>query len=198
MGRQNTTELQYFAVFLAAGSSADRVQCIVACRELRSVNRNEVSCKECVVAGSTPDHKPPSSLRNPMSYIVIAGRLLYSAVFITAGFEQMYRAQETIAAAAKQGVPLANIAVPAAAVIAIFGGVSILLGYYARVGAWLLVLFLVPVTLMLHNFWAVKNPTLAQTEQIMFMKNMSMLGGALLIAYFGSGPLSLDARRKKV
>ncbi len=87
---------------------------------------------------------------------------------------------------------------PAAAVIAIFGGVSILLGYYARVGAWLLVLFLVPVTLMLHNFWAVKNPTLAQTEQIMFMKNMSMLGGALLIAYFGSGPLSLDARRKKV
>lgn len=149
------------------------------------------------MAGMTPDHQPQSSLRNPMSYIVVAGRLLYSAIFITAGFQQIYRAQETVAAAAKQGVPLAHIAVPAAAVIAIFGGVSILLGYYARVGAWLLVLFLVPVTVMLHNFWAVANPTLAQTQQIMFMKNLSMLGSALLIAYFGSGPLSLDAREKK-
>lgn len=149
------------------------------------------------MVGTTPNLKPPSSLSNPTSYIVVVGRLLYSAIFITAGFEQIYRAEETVAAAAKQGVPLAHIAVPVAAVIAIFGGVSILLGYYARVGAWLLVLFLVPVTLMLHNFWAVKNPTLAQTEQIMFMKNLSMLGGALLITYFGSGPLSLDARRKK-
>ncbi len=149
------------------------------------------------MAGTMPDHKPPSTPRNATSYIVVAGRLLYSAIFITAGFQQIYRAQETVAAAAKQGVPLAHIAVPMAAVIAIFGGVSILLGYYARVGAWLLVLFLVSVTLMVHNFWAVKNPTVAQTEQIMFMKNISMLGGALLIAYFGSGPLSLDARRKK-
>jgi len=149
------------------------------------------------MAGTKPKLKPPLSLSNPTSYIVVVGRLLYSAIFITAGFEQIDRAQETVAAAAKQGVPLAQIAVPVAAVIAIFGGVSILLGYYARVGAWLLVLFLVPVTLMLHNFWAVKNPTLAQTEQIMFMKNLSMLGGALLITYFGSGPLSLDARQKK-
>jgi putative oxidoreductase len=153
---------------------------------------------ESVMAGTTPDHKPSSSPRNAMSYIVVAGRLLYSAIFITAGFQQIFQAQETIGAAAKQGVPLAHIAVPGAAVIAIFGGVSIVLGYYARVGAWLLVLFLVPVTLMLHNFWGVKNPTLAQTEQIMFMKNLSMLGGALLIAYFGSGPLSLDARGKNM
>jgi putative oxidoreductase len=79
-------------------------------------------------------------------------------------------------------------------VIAVFGGVSILLGYYARVGAWLLVVFLVPVTLMMHNFWAVADPILKQSVEIMFMKNLSMLGAALMIAYFGSGPLSLDAR----
>ena len=83
------------------------------------------------MAGTMPDHKPPSTPRNATSYIVVAGRLLYSAIFITAGFQQIYRAQETVAAAAKQGVPLAHIAVPMAAVIAIFGGVSILLGYYA-------------------------------------------------------------------
>jgi putative oxidoreductase len=44
----------------------------------------------------------------------------------------------------------------------------------------------------MHNFWAVTDPVAAHMQQIMFMKNVSMLGSALLIAYFGSGPLSLD------
>ncbi len=62
--------------------------------------------------------------------------------------------------------------------------------------AWLLVLFLVPVTLAMHNFWAVHDPMMAQIQMAMFMKNVSILGGALLISQFGSGPLSLDSRRK--
>jgi putative oxidoreductase len=78
-------------------------------------------------------------------------------------------------------------------VIALVGGLSVLLGYQTRVGAWLLVVFLVPVTLMMHNFWAVPNSAIAQIETAMFMKNVTMLGGALLISYFGAGPLSLDA-----
>jgi putative oxidoreductase len=57
----------------------------------------------------------------------------------------------------------------------------------------LLALFLLPVTLMLHNFWAMQDPVTAQMHQVMFLKNVSMLGGALLILNFGSGPLSLDA-----
>lgn len=56
----------------------------------------------------------------------------------------------------------------------------------------MLVLFLVPVTLMLHNFWTLTGKD-AQTNYIMFMKNVSMLGGALLVAYFGAGPMSVDA-----
>jgi putative oxidoreductase len=57
------------------------------------------------------------------------------------------------------------------------------------------VLFLVPVTVMMHAFWNVADPMQAQLEQAMFMKNVGLIGGALLIAYFGAGPLSLDARR---
>jgi putative oxidoreductase len=48
---------------------------------------------------------------------------------------------------------------------------------------------------MLHNFWAVADPMMAQMQQTMFLKNLSMLGGALLIAHFGAGPLSVDALR---
>jgi putative oxidoreductase len=135
-----------------------------------------------------------SSRSNPMSYVVVIGRIFYSAIFIVSGFRHF--SQETITFAAKYGIPFAQAAVPLSGVIAIFGGVSILLGYYARVGAWLLILFLVPVTLMVHNFWAVP-AALAPEQQTQFMKNVSMLGAALLIAYFGSGPLSLDARRPK-
>ena len=75
-------------------------------------------------------------------------------------------------------------------------GLSILLGYRAKIGAWLIVLFLVPVTPMLHNFWAVTDPMMQQIQIAMFFKNVSMLGAALLITQLGSGPWSLDARKK--
>jgi putative oxidoreductase len=80
--------------------------------------------------------------------------------------------------------------------IALAGGLSILLGYRARIGAWLIVLFLAAVTPMLHKFWVVSDPMMHQMQLIMFMKNVSMLGGALLITQLGPGQWSLDARRK--
>jgi uncharacterized membrane protein YphA (DoxX/SURF4 family) len=55
------------------------------------------------------------------------------------------------------------------------------------------VIFLVPVTLVMHNFWSVSDPMMRQVETANFMKNVTMLGGALVISYFGAGPLSLDA-----
>jgi putative oxidoreductase len=128
-----------------------------------------------------------------MRYITLAGRVLYSAIFIVASFGHF--SKQEIGYAAQQGVPMAGLLVPASGLIALAGGLSILLGYRVRIGAWLLVLFLVPVTVMMHNFWAVKDPMMAQMQMAMFLKNVSMLGGALLISQFGAGPLSLDARR---
>ena len=80
-------------------------------------------------------------------------------------------------------------------VIAVLGGLSVALGYRARVGAWLIVVFLVPVTLTMHAFWGVSDPMMAQMQMVMFMKNLSMLGAALLLAYHGAGPISFDRRR---
>jgi putative oxidoreductase len=70
----------------------------------------------------------------------------------------------------------------------------VLLGYRARLGAWLLVLFLVPVTLRLHTFWAARDPMVAEVQLSAFMANLSRVGAAVLIACFGAGPVSLDAR----
>lgn len=69
---------------------------------------------------------------------------------------------QAIGYAAAAGVPFPSLLVPASGIVAIVGGLSILLGYRARIGAWLLVLFLVPVTLTMHNFWAIKEPMMAR------------------------------------
>jgi putative oxidoreductase len=125
-----------------------------------------------------------------MKYLVLIGRILYSAIFAMSAPGHFEPA--TIAYAASKGVPFPSILVPASGIIAFLGALSIILGYKARYGCWLLVIFLVPVTLAMHNFWAISDPMAARIQQIMFMKNVSMLGTALLIAHFGSGPLSLD------
>lgn len=130
----------------------------------------------------------------PKGAAVLVGRLFFSLIFVFAGLNHF--SKQTIAFAASQGVPLASIAVPLSGIIAVAGGLSILLGYRAKIGAWLIALFLVGVT-PLHNFWAVHDPMLAQMQMAMFMKNISMFGGALLISQFGAGPLSLDARRSQ-
>ena len=129
-----------------------------------------------------------------MRYALFAGRQLFSIIFIIASVGHFN--PQTIASAARHSVPLPNILVPLSGVIALVGGLSVLFGYRTRFGAWLLVIFLVPVTLMMHNFWAVSEPVTSQIERAMFMKNVTMLGGALLITYFGAGPLSLDALRR--
>jgi putative oxidoreductase len=130
------------------------------------------------------------------SFITLGGRIFFSAIFIMSGF--LHFSQQEIAYAAHSGVPMAGLLVPASGVLALAGGLSILLGYRAKLGAWLLVLFLVPVTLLMHNFWAVKDPMMSQMQMAMFLKNVTMLGGALLISQFGAGALSLDARRSSV
>jgi putative oxidoreductase len=127
--------------------------------------------------------------------VVVLGRFFYVLIFLMAGANHFSR--QTIAFAASQGVPLASIAVPLSGVLAIAGGFSILLGYRAKLGAWLIVVFLVPVTLMMHKFWAVQDPRMAQMHMILFMKNVAMLGGAMLISQLGAGPFSLDARRSR-
>jgi putative oxidoreductase len=127
--------------------------------------------------------------------VVFLGRLFFAAIFLTAGPNHF--AKQTIGYAASQGVPLASIAVPVSGLIALIGGLSILLGYRAKIGAWLIVLFLILVTPAMHKFWTAADPMMAQVQMVMFFKNVSMLGGALLISQFGAGPWSLDARRSR-
>jgi len=131
-----------------------------------------------------------------MRLLAPLGRLLFVLVFLLSAPNHFKKETINQVATYLKWVPenLVEILVPLSGAIAVVGGLSVLCGLYTRVGAWLLVLFLVPVTLMLHPFWHGPDP--ANTQLTNFLKNTSMCGGALLIAYFGPGPFSFDERRK--
>ncbi len=125
-----------------------------------------------------------------MEIALITGRILFSALFIFSALGHFK--QSTIGYAAAKGVPFASFMVPFSGIMELVGGISILVGYEARIGAWLLVLFMIPVTFVFHPFWKIKDPMQKQMEMATFLKNISILGGALLLTYFGSGQLSIQ------
>jgi putative oxidoreductase len=130
-----------------------------------------------------------------MKAIVLIGRIFYSLIFVMSGIGHFKH--QAISYGASKGVFMPEILVPLAGILAIVSGLSVMLGYKAKWGAWGLVLFLVPVTLVMHNFWALSDPMDQMVQKIMFMKNISMLGAALLISYFGSGPISIESKPGK-
>ncbi|MBI2921667.1 MAG: DoxX family protein [Planctomycetes bacterium] len=127
---------------------------------------------------------------------VPVGRVLFASIFIMSSFGHF--SAGTIQFAAAKGVPFPQFLVPFSGILSLAGGLSIALGWHARIGASLIVAFLVPVTFMMHDYWTVSDPAAAKIEQIMFMKNVAMLGGAVLMTWFGAGPLSLDERGARV
>src|ERR1700740_607923 len=97
--------------------------------------------------------------------VVFLGRLLFVLIFLMAGFTHF--AKQTIGFAASQGVPMASVFVPLSGIVAMFGALSILLGFRAKLGAWLIVIFLIGVT-PLHKFWGIADPMMQQMQMVMF------------------------------
>lgn len=85
--------------------------------------------------------------------------------------------------AASKNVPFPRLAVFASGIMILLGGLSILLGLWVKVGALLIVFFLIPVATIMHNFWTIADPTDRQNEQIHFMKDLALAGSAFLIWY---------------
>lgn len=129
-----------------------------------------------------------------MNFIVLLGRALFSSVFILKSIEHF--TGEVMDYAVSMGVPMAPFLVPISGVIALLGGLSILLGFKARIGAILLIIFLLPTTITMHTFWHASSSFSAMMHEYCFWKNLSLMGASLLIIYFGSGPLSLDRSTK--
>lgn len=126
------------------------------------------------------------------NYVPLIARILIAQIFLMAGAGKIMDPAGTQGYMAAYGMPFAGFFLLGAIAVEIGGGLSVLLGFKARWGAIALALFLIPTTLIFHTAFS------ERLQQIMFMKNLAIMGGLLLVAYFGSGPLSLDARAKAV
>ncbi len=126
---------------------------------------------------------------------LLVARLGAGAIFLISGVGKLAAWNATAAFAGSKGVPTVLLA--AATVLELLGAISVLTGWKARWGAAALVAFLVPVTLVFHNFWAYQGAE-AQLQSIQFLKNVSIGGGLLAIFAAGPGALSVDARRSRV
>lgn len=127
--------------------------------------------------------------------MLLTGRILFGAVFFKDAADHFTPA--LIKAAEAKGVFLPHILVPASGLIAILGGAMIILGFKTKLGAGLIVKVLIPVTIVMHDFWNFVTPYLIRIEFDQFVKNLGLLGAALILIYFGPGPWSIDAWLKR-
>ncbi len=127
------------------------------------------------------------------AFIGLIGRILLVLIFLNSGIGKIGNFEGTTQYMAKFGMPFTNYFLMGAIFLELVGSITAILGYYTRFGVLLILLFLIPTTLVFHTNFGDK------IQMIMFMKNVSMLGGCLLLLSQGPGRLSLDylIRKKK-
>jgi putative oxidoreductase len=117
-----------------------------------------------------------------MEYIHVLGRVLFGGYFIYNGLNHLMKMKMLVGYAQSKNIPMASLAVPLSGLMLIYGGITYLFDFHAFSGSVILILFLLPVTFMMHNFWAIKDEQQKMNEMTNFMKNISLVGALLIFA----------------
>jgi putative oxidoreductase len=126
--------------------------------------------------------------------VALIARLLLSLMFILAGFSKFAALAGTAGYIASKGLPMPSVLAVLVAALEVLGGLAIAIGLHARIAALALAVFTLLATVLFHNYWAMPADQ-QMVQQLMFMKNLSVVGGLLLVYVFGDGGASVDARR---
>ena len=119
-----------------------------------------------------------------MDELWLLGRILFGALFVGAGIGLLADLPGSTPYAEQRGLPNAKPGVILAGIAFLLGGASVILGIWGDLGALLLIVTLIPVTFLMHKFWAERDPEAKQTQLSMFMKNLALTGGAVLLFSF--------------
>ncbi|HLA75855.1 MAG TPA: DoxX family protein [Gammaproteobacteria bacterium] len=125
-----------------------------------------------------------------MKYGPVAGRLLLALIFILSGLNKIGDWDGSLQHMTMKGIPYADILLGLSILIELGGGLLLALGLYARWAALAILLFLIPVTFIFHNFWAYAGMEQAM-QKIQFLKNLAIMGGMLYVISYGSGNYSI-------
>lgn len=132
-----------------------------------------------------------ASLQNTLSLV---GRLLLALLFLPAGLSKIGGFAGTVGYISSVGLPLPALGAVLAIMVEVGGGLALLAGFGTRVAAIALALFTLVATVIFHAYWAVPAEQ-AMMQQLMFFKNIAVVGGLLVLAAHGAGALSIDGRR---
>jgi putative oxidoreductase len=113
-----------------------------------------------------------------MEYLFLIGRILYALVFLMSGINHLRNSGAMAGYAASKGVPAPRLAILGTGVLMLLGGLSIALGVQPTWGIVLITVFLIPTTVMMHNFWADTDPMARLNNLINFQKNVALVGAA--------------------
>ena len=116
-----------------------------------------------------------------MNIVMIIGRVLFALIFLASGLNHFTKTQAMTGYAQFKKVPAAKASVLLSGLLLLLGGLSVVLGVYADLGALVLAVLLLAMALKMHDFWTQSDPQAKQTETIAFFKNVSMAGAALFL-----------------
>ena len=129
-----------------------------------------------------------------MARAFLVGRILVGCYYLESAFH-FTNVSHLSRAAAAHGVPAPEVGVIVGGLLLLVAGLSFLLGLFPRIGVAALVLFLVPVTLIMHAFWADHDPAQQQNNIVNFSKNIGLLGSSLMfLAVPRPWPYSVERR----
>ena len=116
-----------------------------------------------------------------MDLIIVIGRILFGGFFLMSGINHFTKLEAMTGYAKYKKLPAATLGVLISGLMLVIGGITIILGYYADLGALLLAIFLVLAAVIFHNFWKETDATAKQNEMLGFMKDMALAGAALIL-----------------
>jgi putative oxidoreductase len=116
--------------------------------------------------------------------IVLIGRILFAALFINSAYAHFTQTDMMAGYAGNRGVPSARLAVLASGGLILAGGLMVLLGIWADLGALFLVAFLISTAVLIHGFWRDTDPAARQQEIIQFSKDTALAGASLMLFAF--------------
>ena len=133
-----------------------------------------------------------TTLQNPLTLI---GRLLLALLFLPAGISKIGGFAGTVGYIGSKGLPMAEVGAVIAILVEVGGALALIAGFGTRFAALALAAFTLVATFFFHNFWGVPADQ-AMMQQLMFYKNIAVVGGLLVLAAYGAGAWSVDARRQ--
>lgn len=116
-----------------------------------------------------------------MDAVLVIARVLFSVMMVVGGLNHFRQTDAMTGYAQFKKVPAARLSVQLSGLLLVLGGLSVVLGVWADLGALALAVVLVAMALKMHDFWTHEDPQAKQTETIGFFKNISMAGGALFM-----------------